>query len=194
MSLPEDVTAKAKHIVDTLKETKYVHKESIDSDAGVYDCDCNGFVGYVLKHVASDHYFKIPKEDDQNRPRAFKYFEFFASLPSELTGSWQRIDLLKQASAGDIMAWRSPTIKEDENTGHVMILAETPSDLGGSFSVRIYDSAAKAHFDDQRETGVGSGVIKLSTDHEGRPIAFLFSPDSQEFDFLQIAIGRLLSV
>ena len=167
-TLAQDIAAKAEFIVNTLTKTDYQHVDKIDPAAGVYDCDCNGFVGYVLSNVAPQHYVLIPKEADQPRPRAFKYFDFFASLTPESSGGWRRVDRLKHARRGDVMAWRFPTIEPDINTGHVMILAETLTlDPSGEFyAVRVYDSAAEAHFDDTREpdgqpspkgaTGVGS--------------------------------------
>jgi hypothetical protein len=69
-----------------------------------------------------------------------------------------------------------------------MTLAETPTlDASGAFYVvRVYDSAAEAHFDDTRKpdgqpspkgaTGIGSGFINLQVDGQGRPIAYLFAP------------------
>ncbi len=170
----------------------------------VDDCDCNGFVGYVLSNVAPQHYALVPKEADQSRPRAFEYFDFFASLTPQSTGGWSCLDMLSDASRGDIMAWRFPTIEPDDiNTGHVMILAESPMlDPSGEFYVvRVYDSAAEAHFDDTRmpdgqpsptgASGVGSGFIALQVDGEGRPIAYLLSPPADaEYSYRPIAIGR----
>ena len=161
-------------------------------------------VGYVLSNVAPQHYALIPKEADQPRPRAFKYFDFFASLTPESSGGWRRVDRLKHGRRGDVMAWRFPTIEPDINTGHVMILAETPAlDASGAFYVvRVYDLAAEAHFDDTREpdgqpspkgaTGVDSGFINLKVDGEGRPIAYLFAPPADaEYSYRPIAIGRV---
>jgi hypothetical protein len=125
---------------------------------------------------------------------------FFASLTSESTGDWQRIDFLGDTRPGDVIAWRAPTIERDENTGHVLFVAAptTTIDASGIYSIRVYDSADKPHFDDTRgsgagefPTGVGSGIIKFNVDGAGRPTAFLFAPPaSAEFTFLQIAIGR----
>jgi hypothetical protein len=203
MTLPEQIAAKAESIVNTLTQTDYQHHDHIDPATGVYDCDCNGFVGFVLPAVAPQHFKLIPKETNQKRPRAFKYYNFFASLTPESTGSWRRIDSLTDARRGDIMAWRFPTIETDENTGHVVIIAETPTlDPSGDFLVmRVYDSANEAHFDDTREpggqpsptgkTGVGSGFINFKVDGAGRPIAYLFAPPVKaEYSYRPIAIGR----
>ncbi|WP_428338702.1 hypothetical protein [Mycobacterium sp.] len=193
----------AESIVDGHTHTYYQHVDKIDPSTGVYDCDCNGFVGYILKNAAPQHYALVPKEDGRTRPRAFEYFNFFASLSPQSSGDWGRVDRLSDARRGDVMAWRFPTIRTHEDTGHVMLLAEPPT-LDGSgefFKVRIYDSAAAAHFDDTRmpggqpsptgTTGVGSGFIHARVDGDGRPIAYLFAPPADaEYSYRPIAIGR----
>src|SRR5271155_5288789 len=127
MTLPEQIAALAESIVNTLTHTYYQRIDNIDPATGVYDCDCNGFVGFVLPAVAPQHFKLIPQETTQTRPRAFEYFDFFASLTPESTGGWLRIDLLMDARRGDIMAWRFPTIEADEKTGHGVIVAEPPT-------------------------------------------------------------------
>jgi hypothetical protein len=108
-TLAQDIAAKAEFIVNTLTQTDYQHVEKIDPATGVYYCHCNGFVGYVLSNVAPQHYALIPKEANRPRPRAFKYFDFFASLTPESSGGCRRVDRLKHARRGDVMAWRFPT-------------------------------------------------------------------------------------
>jgi hypothetical protein len=198
-SVPDQLASQAESIVNNLKQTDYQHDENIDVAQGIYDCDCNGFVGFVLENVAPAHYAMIPIEAGQTRPRAFKYYGFFASLTPESTGGWVRIDALQDAQWGDIIAWRFPTIEQDENTGHVFFVAEPPAvDDSGVFAVRVYDSAAEPHFDDTRgtgpgrfPTGVGSGYINLVVDGAGRPTAYQFAPPiTAEFDYVQMAIGR----
>jgi hypothetical protein len=208
MTLPQDIAAMAESIVNTLTQTDYQHIDNIDPSTGVYDCDCNGFAAFILRAVALQNFEEIPIDTQvgsvESRPRAFEYYDFFASLTPQSTGGWSRVDLLTDAARGDIMAWRSPTIKAHVDTGHVVILAETPMlDASGAFYVvRVYDSAAEAHFDDTREpggqssptgtTGVGSGFINLKVDGEGRPIAYLFAPPvDAEYSYRPIAIGRV---
>ena len=87
MTLPEQLASKAEFIVANLEETHYQHTDNIDTGAGVYDCDCNGFVGFVLESVAPDRYAMNPKEANQPRPRASEYYKFFASLTPELPGA-----------------------------------------------------------------------------------------------------------
>ena len=202
MTLPEQVAALAESIVNTLTRIHYQHHDNIDPATGVYYCDCNGFVGFVLPAAAPQHFKLILKETNQPRPRAFKYFNFFASLTPESTGGWRRIDLLTDARRGDIMAWRFQTIELDEKTGHRDRRGNASLDPSGNFFVMsVYDSANEPHFDDAREpdgqpsptgkTGVGSGFINVKVDGAGRPIAYLFAPPATaEYSYRPIAIGR----
>jgi hypothetical protein len=197
LSLPQQIAWQAEFIVNNLRQTDYQLIEKIDVDRGIYDCDCNGFVGFVLERAALDHYKMIPKETDQPRPRAFKYYEFFRLWTPESTSGWHQIDFLRDARRGDIIAWRFPEvdIEEGKNTGHVIFVADTPVSIdSGIFAIRVYDSAAIAHFDDTRgddETGVGSGFINFTVDDIGRPVAFQFGPSEDQFVTLPIAIGRV---
>jgi hypothetical protein len=201
--LTEQIAEKAESIVNTLTKTDYQHIDNIDPAAGIYDCDCNGFVGFVLPAVAPTHFKLITPETGQPRPRAFVYYDYFAALTPGSVGGWRRIDFLMYVRRGDIMAWRFPTIEPHEDTGHVVIVAETPMlDQSGDFFVmRVYDSAAEAHFDDTREpggqpspkgaAGVGSGFLNFKVDGAGRPIAYLFAPPATgEYSYRPIAIGR----
>jgi hypothetical protein len=203
MTLTEQIAEQAESIVNTLTQTDYQHADNIDPAAGIYDCDCNGFVAYVLSIVAPDHAALIAPQTNPARPLAFEYFDFFASLTPDSMGGWRRVDLLVDVRRGDIMAWRFATIEPGQDTGHVVIIAETPTldPSGDFFVVRVYDSADEAHFDDTRKpdgqpsptgsTGVGSGFINVRVDGAGRPLAFLFAPPSTaQYAYNPIAVGR----
>lgn len=211
MSLPQDIAAAAESIVNTLTRTDYQHIDNIVPQSGVYDCDCNGFVAFILRKAALQNFEAIPIDTQlgsvESRPRAFEYYDFFASLTAQSKGGWSRVDLLPEARRGDILAWRFPLIEPHINTGHVVILAETPvSDSSGAFfTVRVYDSAVEAHFKDTRmpdghpspkgKTGVGSGIINFKVDGAGRPIAYLFAPPATaQYSYRPIAIGRAAPV
>ena len=193
------VASRAESIVDNLQETHYTHVEHIDVAAGVYDCDCSGFVGFVLQEVAPTHYGLIPFDGSEPRPRAFEYYDFFSSLTPESTGGWHQIDFLRDARRGDIMAWRLPEIQKGHDTGHVFFVAETPAMIDpGTFAVRVYDSARIPHYDDTRgneagepASGVGTGFINFKVDDAGRPARFQFGPTEPDFVKLPIAVGRI---
>lgn len=199
LSLPQQVASQAELIVNSLRDTHYQHQDHIDVDRGIYDCDCNGFASFVLERAAPGHYGMLPKEPTQPRPRAFEYYVFFSALTRESADGWRRIDRLSAARRGDIIVWRFPKVEPHHDTGHVVLLAETPSvDDTGNFAVRVYDSAAAPHFDDTRgnqegqfPSGIGSGFINFTVDDMGRPTAFQFGPSEDKFTTLPIAIGRL---
>ncbi|MGO9234479.1 MAG: hypothetical protein ACLP4V_10550 [Methylocella sp.] len=108
MPLPQDIAAQAESIVNTLTQTDYQHVDNIDPQSGAYDCDCNGFAAFVLRAVALPNFEAIPIDTQpksvESRPRAFEYYDFFASLTPQSTGGWDRVDLLSDAGRGDI--WR----------------------------------------------------------------------------------------
>src|SRR5271170_7912161 len=120
--LADRVAAEARHILATVRHTDYQHHSHIDPATGTYDCDCSEFVGYILEKVAPANYRLIPKEPNHVRPRAFKYCDYFRSLPDDAPG-WHPIHKITSVRAGDIIAWRAPDIVRDEDTGHVMIAA-----------------------------------------------------------------------
>ena len=157
----------------------------------------SGFVSYVLQRVTPERYAEIPKETTQNRPRAFKYYEFFAALPVGPSDGWQRLERLRNIKSGDIIAWRFKQIEPGKDTGHVLIVAGEPEWLtDGNVAVPLYDSAATPHFEDSRDvsgeshSGVGSGTLLFEVDDNESPVAVQFSP-SAKFLHHQIAIGSL---
>jgi hypothetical protein len=120
LSLSAQVAAQAELIVSNLQQTNYQHTEHIDVDRGIYDCDCDGFVGFVLTRAAPGHYTMIPQEPGQPQPRAFEYCLFFSSLTPQSACGWHRIDFPRDARRGDIIAWRFPEIEVEKGheTGH----------------------------------------------------------------------------
>ena len=192
------IAAEARRIVDTLKHTKYQHKTHIDEETATFYVDCSGFVSYVLQRVAPERYAEVPKEATHDRPRAFKYYEFFASLPGEPTKGWRLLENLRKCRRGDIIAWKFKQIEPGKDTGHVLIVAGEPESLtDGNVAVPVYDSAATPHFDDSRDVsgeahpGVGSGTLVFEVNDNGSPLAVQFSPSTGLLHH-QIAIGSLV--
>ncbi|MGA7411724.1 MAG: hypothetical protein WBW33_14695 [Bryobacteraceae bacterium] len=51
LSLPGQLASQAEFIVNNLQQTDYQHPENVDVDRGVYDCDCHGFVSFVMERA-----------------------------------------------------------------------------------------------------------------------------------------------
>lgn len=193
------IAGEAERILSNVVETRYQHTTDIQPDTGIYYCDCSGYVSYVLQQIAPKHLQAIPKESNWDRPRAFKYYQYFASLASNASGGWHPIHHLMDSLPGDILAWEETTVDPpppNMDTGHVLILAEEPKLLdNGVMSVAVYDSSDVLHFEDSRdqdgefESGVGAGVLRFKTDSTGHPTAVQFNAQ-RSFHNHPIAIGR----
>ena len=175
-SIPAELANLAENIVNTLTETAYVFDDGLDADAGVWKCDCSIFAGHLLRSVDQAHFDDIPQvEANRYWPRAFEYYNFFSGLATESSPRWKPVSKLAHARRGDLLAWSTGVLEAGRDTGHVVLLAETPvRDEDGNFRVGVYDSSAKAHFDDTRgldETfhdGVGFGYITFEVNRRGR--------------------------
>jgi hypothetical protein len=106
--------------------------------------DCSGFVSYILQKSAPKALQTIEAykqsfaqfHGEENRwPRAYVYRSFFRSLVANPQPNWENIPDLRQVQLGDIIAWcmeqfcaeTSLTEENSRNTGHVAIIAHTPT-------------------------------------------------------------------
>jgi len=164
LSLPTQVAAQAEFIVSNLRQTDYQHTEHIDVDRGIYDCDCDGFVGFVLTRVAPDQYAMIPQEAGQSRPRAFEYCLFFSSLTPQSAG-WHRIDFLRDVRRGDFIAWRFPEVEiEEGHAGMSLSRPKRPEWMIQASSRSAYTILSPSRISTIRaETARGSSRTELDT-------------------------------
>ena len=188
----------AMRILNGLKKTEYKHKTDIDEEKGVYLCDCSGFVGYVLNQTVAKDDPKGPLGDGKNRPLAMHYSKAFEEAPSKAEGgSWQRIERVKDARPGDVIAWRHAEPKPG-NTGHVVIVAERPvKEEKGLMRVVVIDSTTKPQVDDTRAagtSGIGRGTMWIQVDNSGRPVAHVRGSRDAEPKAEPISIGRAVPV
>ena len=207
----------ASSIADVV-ETKYVHDIHIDAAAGIYDCDCSGFVEYLLCIIALNHLRPLRDVGNKNpnnhagRPLAHDFYTFCSGLPttaSSVDHGWRQITTLAETKRGDIVVWSLHDSDEPGDTGHVFIVAEQPTSLAGddeddeddgsssSFAVAVYDSSNIPHYADSRahgqryRDGIGSGVIRVDVDDASRPIGFQFNAGNKHHN-QPIAIARIV--
>lgn len=191
-SLSAKLLTEARRIQTELKKTEYSHKTQVDEKAGSYAVDCSGFVCFVLKKLALQHYKDVPK-GEHKRPLAINFFEHFMSQP--LLKRWRRIERLNDAQPGDLLAWRRDEQTPGENTGHIVFVDAVPvREDDGQYKVAVLDSTASPHGSDTRKdgtTGIGRGTMWFSVDTEGRPVAYRWRSKSGTLREEAIAIGRI---
>ena len=193
------VAVEARRIMANLKETKYQFTIVADESRGLYQMDCSGLAGYILKRVAPEAHAAAARADRAARPRAFAFYETFARAPAEPvseTQTWMRIARLADARAGDMIAWRKPVLKAGETTGHIVIVDSHPVKArDGRWRVRIIDATTRGHDRDTRkevQTGVGCGTMWFTVDEEGRPNGTMSRYSSPPRTNQPIAIGRVV--
>lgn len=194
-----DVYTKAATIVQTVKHTYYTHDHMrFDPATGTYDTDCSGFVSHVLTTTAPIQLEYAPKEIGFTIPRAKMYYEFFRSLGQGVQApGWEAVPKLADARPGDIVAWGLFPPEQHRDTGHVFVVAETPSPQpDGTILVSVFDSTAVPHYNDNRTYppgGVGSGALKFYLDASGVVTGVQFH-QGYHVHAVTPAIGRLSGV
>ncbi|MBV9732464.1 MAG: hypothetical protein JO275_06765, partial [Verrucomicrobia bacterium] len=167
----------------------------VNPSNGIYQLDCSEFVSLILERVAPNHFQEIPTEPGHSQPRARMYFRFFERLDRQPQTGWQPITKLADVAAGDVVAWEKLNTGGRGDTGHVMIVAESPHrNEDGTFQVRVYDSSEIPHAEDSRpagSSGVGSGSVLFRVNENGAPMAFQFNSRSR-WHAEPIAIARLV--
>jgi hypothetical protein len=195
----QGVHDEAVRILNSIQSTVYQHDTEIDEKAGVYRCDCSGFVGYVLNRTAAKDNPTGPLGDKKKRPLAMDYEKFFEKAPAKKGGDgrWQQITKLADARPGDVIAWRHEVPKPG-NTGHVVIVDQRPVvEEDGLVRVVVIDSTTKPQVDDTRAkgtSGVGRGSMWFIVDADGHATGYVRGSRTAKPKNEAISIGRALQV
>lgn len=194
-SLSELIAREAERILDSLRHTDFESKPLIDPETGTYNVDDAAFIGHLVERCAPEEFARIPKAAHERFPRASEIYDFFMAHSHS---GWELITDLAEARRGDIIAWKPSRATRGSESGHVAMVAQAP-ELDArteTWTVRILDSSAVAHYGDSRirgrkyHPGVGSGALKFRVNSHGAPEAVETGPDSG-FHKYQIAIVRL---
>jgi len=191
------VHEEATRILNSIQSTVYQHTTEIDEEAGVYRCDCSGFVGYVLNRTVAKDDPAGPLGDKKKRPLAMDYEKYFEAAPVKRGGNgrWQQIARLADARPGDVIAWRHEKPMPG-NTGHVVIVDQRPVvEDDGLLRVVVIDSTTKPQVDDTRAkgtSGVGRGSMWFTVDAEGRATGYIRGSRTAKPKNEAISIGRAL--
>jgi hypothetical protein len=199
MSQPacERVTFKARQILENMSQSRYEHRTKVDEEKGLYELDCSGLVGFILGNVAPEQLRAIPTNWYAYRPQAECFQQVFAEAPEEGgKDGWVRVVSLLDARPGDFIAWSYRGHSIWENTGHIMMVLETPTLEENSIArVRVMDSSSGKHADDSRgsgQNGVGTGTMWFTLDKSGAPVAIHWWKKGEARANPDISIGRVV--
>jgi hypothetical protein len=191
----------------TLVQTQYNHKYTINPASGTYFWDCIGFVNWALR---------------QSTPNAWTAFHTAMNVPTTnsgnvglwatfLTGnpgpSWSVVPAVSQLTGGEVMIVPGEVVVGGRVVygstaagigypGHAVIIAGPPLLLSdGSYAVFVYDSTAlpghgkwdSRNFDSRaldepgttRASGTGYGTMRLTVSATGAPTAVYWSASTR---------------
>jgi hypothetical protein len=155
----------------TMRVSSYRHDTRVDERAGRYEFDCSGLIAWVLSRTAPAAHRATLERIRGARPLAADYTRALLRVsPHERRGPWTRVLRVRDARAGDVLAWIRPRVVRSNNTGHVVFVTGAPrrsTRYANAWLVPIADSSRYRHQDDSREgtdrTGQGGCMKKALT-------------------------------
>ncbi|GAA5159152.1 hypothetical protein GCM10023321_39830 [Pseudonocardia eucalypti] len=180
-----------------MRDTGYQHRTAVAAREGGYYFDCSGFVDYALAHSRPANLDALPVTRS-TRPLAADFVRHFRAVAAGTAGGpWEPVGTVPELRPGDVIAWLRPAEVKSRNTGHVLVVLETPvanPNRPGEWLVKAADSTTSPHAEDSREKsddGLGTGTIGLSADTAGRPVGYYWRGGvSTVLRHTEIALGR----
>lgn len=168
------VLARLEAVERRTRRTRYRHRTRVDVAHGIFEWDCSGMAGWVLRRETP----RAARALGRPRPIARSFARTIARAPTDRARrGWRRIDHIGDALPGDVFAWERPPGFRSRNSGHVGFVVNRPVRLTGDlWAVRILDSTSAPHQDDTRRPGssggTGRGTMTFLTDSEGHATAY----------------------
>jgi hypothetical protein len=190
----------------TLTYTRFSADNRIDPFLGLYEMDAPGLVTWVLRRATPAAHRAIFERVRARSPTARDYHDILSiTAPESAVGNaWQRIAQVGALRPGDVIAWRRPTSMHGAAGGtHVAFVVATPvrtTLAGGGWLVRVTDSTAVAHDNDNRNpqgshrSGLGTGTILITSNaHNDAPTGYGWAGTrTSVVTTTSIALGRPL--
>lgn len=190
----------AERQLKNMRFSVYCHRTEIDEDDGIYVYDCSGFADYSLELVLPEALDVLPRSG--HRPLAQDYYYFIRDqhIKTAGPGGWTRVKQVASLMPGDVIAWLEPPGRDDRNTGHVMVVRQSPQpnpERTDEFLIPVIDATESPHANDKRKdtgrSGLGAGTIGLIVGNTGEPVAYRWrgglSPHPQH---TSIALGHIV--
>jgi hypothetical protein len=195
----EAVVAQIEEIERNVHSTRYRHATEVNESLGIYDFDCSGMVGWVLRRAAPVAFGAFARD----RPVAQDIARMIHDAPSDDEHEgWRRLTHVSMARPGDVFAWESPrNLRRDGMTGHTGFVVEAPVRVPGldeAYSIRVSDSTTLPHQIDTRllaldfDGGLGRGTMTFAVDADGAAYAYGWQgPWSPVFIRTPVEFGRV---
>jgi hypothetical protein len=194
------VITEATRILEHAVFTTYSHETRIDEIEGRFELDCSAFANYVLSRAEPAAGQALASGAvHPERPLARDFFSWFRDISSQ-DSRWLHLSDVRELQPGDFIAWLIPPESNSRDTGHVMIVKQSPyanPENSGEWLTSVIDAAASGHGKNDRRrkagpNGVGSGVVGLVADDRGRPLAFRWSGgESVKTKYTAIQLARV---
>jgi hypothetical protein len=172
-------------------DNPYVNwKGTTENDAYEVHCDCSFFIDALEAHADGLTVDDLQKLTGTKHPHARQWYEAVAKAPAD--GPLVKIDKLADAKPGDFLVTAYPPDEGKRDTGHIMLLAETPVKRTASepvidgttqWDVPVIDSSkshhgkddTRVHADGTTGSGVGKGIFRLYTKADGTVAGYAWS-------------------
>jgi hypothetical protein len=181
------LTTEANHRLETMKETKYIHRSHegeycfVDKDHGIYMYDECGMIWNLLQEVNPLAFQELKAalhiHTKWEKPTSYQLHHYFRFRPfhAKEGAKWHRVKSIKDLQPGDILAWPAK----------VALVMEAPIEDAGYgkhiYKVKVVDSKQSpnhdqdSRVDDDRcdvnelgaRTGMGTGFVALKEEGNG---------------------------
>ncbi|HEX4362697.1 MAG TPA: hypothetical protein VH141_34525 [Pseudonocardia sp.] len=178
-----------------MRDTEYQHDTDVDAVRGEFYYDCSGFLDYALGRAAPAALRALPVTASAGRPLAQ---DFEHTLRAGRAGPWRSVATPADLRPGDVVAWLATPDSRTRDTGHVVIVLDTPvrnPNRADEWLVKVADSTVSPHADDSRGTeadGLGTGTIGLAVDGADHAVGFYWRGGvSKVAKTTEVALGDL---
>jgi hypothetical protein len=149
--------------------------------------DCSGFLDHLLMHSYGYTQESFKKWLGSRRPTAARYHDGIVAQ-----NGFEEVKRVADIRPGDILTVKYNSRRD--NTGHVMLVAAVPVRIKAhkpfmsgteQWEVAVIDSSMSGHGpsdtrhakgkDGKDHPGLGRGVLRIYTDHQGRVAGFTWS-------------------
>ena len=196
--------AEAQKVYQTMKQTQYSHKYTINPAKGIYYWDCVGFTNWALKQATPNAWAAFHTKmnvPDNDSGLVALWAKFLTGSPGP---SWNVINSVPSLTGGELMIIPGEVVLNGKiqygsvkngvsYVGHAVVIAGPPLKLSdGSYAVFVYDSTSipghgqyDSRYTDPRAlpiagttnkySGTGYGTMRLTVNAAGAPTAVYWS-------------------